>query len=230
MPENYNSEDELDNREDDFEAKQTPDQGIGRGQKYTAIALGVFAVFVIGTWMVQFKKSINEPFAYQGTTASNEQSSVCQGPDCGQVGEEELKSKDTDGDGLSDWDEFNVYNTSPYLEDSDSDGFTDKNEIDSENDPNCPVGRDCYTSALTNPTKTESEQDSSLNSLLDQFQYQEESETSAEVAAGLKDLLGDDLSAEDLRQLLLEYGMDKSVLDQISDEELMKSFGEVMGE
>jgi hypothetical protein len=36
--------------------------------------------------------------------------------------DEALKTKDTDGDGLSDWDEIHVYKTSPYLEDTDGDG------------------------------------------------------------------------------------------------------------
>jgi hypothetical protein len=57
--------------------------------------------------------------------------------------EQELKSKDTDGDGLNDYDELNVFNTSPYLKDTDSDGFDDQTEVFSNNDPNCPEGEDC---------------------------------------------------------------------------------------
>ena len=52
--------------------------------------------------------------------------------------------KDTDGDGLSDGDEMQVFNTSPYLTDSDSDGVTDDAEIRAGTDPNCPPDRDCY--------------------------------------------------------------------------------------
>ncbi len=37
--------------------------------------------------------------------------------------------KDTDGDGLSDYDELYTYGTSPYLVDSDSDGVSDYDEI-----------------------------------------------------------------------------------------------------
>src|SRR3989338_4602783 len=59
--------------------------------------------------------------------------------------DEELKTKDTDSDGLSDYDELNVYGTSPYLKDSDGDSYSDKIEIDSNNDPNCPKGTECRT-------------------------------------------------------------------------------------
>jgi hypothetical protein len=54
-----------------------------------------------------------------------------------------LRLKDTDGDGLNDWDELNTYRTSPYLADSDSDGLQDGIEVSRGTDPNCPQGRDC---------------------------------------------------------------------------------------
>ncbi len=56
---------------------------------------------------------------------------------------EALKKKDTDTDGLSDYDELYVYKTSPYLKDSDSDGVEDKTEVFGGTDPNCPVGKVC---------------------------------------------------------------------------------------
>ncbi len=57
--------------------------------------------------------------------------------------QEELRLKDTDRDGLSDWDEMNTYRTSAYLADSDSDGSQDGVEIARGTDPNCPQGREC---------------------------------------------------------------------------------------
>ena len=62
-----------------------------------------------------------------------------------------LQQKDTDGDGLSDYDELNRYKTSPYLKDSDSDTYDDNAEIASGNDPNCPKGQDCAFAAVLIP-------------------------------------------------------------------------------
>jgi len=56
---------------------------------------------------------------------------------------EGMKSKDTDGDGLNDYEESYVYQTSPYLADSDSDGTDDKTELAAGEDPNCPKGKEC---------------------------------------------------------------------------------------
>lgn len=62
---------------------------------------------------------------------------------------EQAKTKDTDQDGLSDYDELYIYSTSPYLMDSDSDEITDKQEVDEGTDPNCPISlQNCYSKEL----------------------------------------------------------------------------------
>ncbi len=61
---------------------------------------------------------------------------------------EASKHRDTDGDGLSDYDEIYIYHTSPYLADTDSDGIDDKTEVYAGADPNCPKGKEC---AATRP-------------------------------------------------------------------------------
>ena len=55
-----------------------------------------------------------------------------------------LSTRDTDQDGLSDFDEINIYQTSPYLKDSDSDGVDDQREVARGSDPSCPEGQDCF--------------------------------------------------------------------------------------
>ncbi len=65
--------------------------------------------------------------------------------------EKEAKAKrsDADGDGLSDWDEANIYRTSSYLRDTDSDGVPDNTEIANQTDPNCPKGQVCLLPSLS---------------------------------------------------------------------------------
>ncbi len=60
--------------------------------------------------------------------------------------------KDTDGDGISDYDEVNIFGTSMYLKDSDGDGITDDQEIKNGTDPNCAEGTNCNVIAATNST------------------------------------------------------------------------------
>ncbi len=233
MPEDYKiketetEEEEEKEIEEDQISGQPQVSGIGKNQKVAVIVLAVLAVFVVIMWGVQFKKSINSPFSYNPSETNGNKSSTCQGPDCQEDNEASLKIKDTDGDGLSDWDELYFYKTSPYLEDSDSDGFTDKEEIDSENDPNCPIGRDC--SGLEDiMSGTSGAEDNLLEELNLQGIEPEGGEINSEQEEILNEILGGQTNADILRKMLLESGMDEELLNQISDEDLMASYEEVL--
>jgi len=209
--------------EEELEQGQGARQSLGKNQKIAVAILGVLAVAVIITWMAQLKKSINSPFAYN-PTETTESASTCEGPEC----QESLKTKDTDGDGLTDWDELNVYGTSPYLEDSDSDGISDKEEIETGKDPNCPAGRDCSALADTNVgTSTEEK------SLFEQADLNLDAGGAAEELSSdqeeiLQKMLEGQSDASALRKMLLESGMDEATLNQISDEDLLASYQEVL--
>ena len=180
---------------------------VGKKQKIAAVFLVIFAVFVLFLWYAQFKQGLVRPLlpADQGSGGPQ----ICQGPDCQSAEEERLRSLDTDGDGLSDWDELYVHGTSPYLEDSDSDGFSDYEEVMSGNDPNCPSGVDCYGD--TRAASPEAAPEPVLP-------------VDISVPSGSLE----DLDAAGLRQMLIEAGMDRNILDQIGDEDLMNNFREVL--
>jgi hypothetical protein len=117
-----------------------------------------------------------------------------------------LKIKDTDNDGLSDYDELDVYLTSPYLEDTDSDGIKDGDEIKNGTDPNCPKGGQCETGGLkpaANVTTTIS-------------------------GANVSDL--SKLTPEQLRTVLINKGVPKETVDKLDDETLRKTFLETLGD
>jgi hypothetical protein len=72
-------------------------------------------------------------------------------------------SRDSDGDGLSDGEEINIYLTNPLLEDSDADGLTDFIEVNNQLDPNdnSDAEQDADNDGLTNAEEI------SLGTLLD---------------------------------------------------------------
>lgn len=217
---------------EDFNEDKTPKRGVSssldKNQKIAVAVLAVFAFFIIIIWAVQFKRGLSEPFIYKG----EENVETRHGASLQENSEEALKAKDTDKDGLSDWDELNTYKTSPYLEDSDSDGFSDKEEIDNGKDPNCPAGRECYgqggstATGTPNSLKDTAKQIEELNNLLNQINSS--GQVTSAPASGDNSLLQGKIDAASLRQLLLAAGMDKKVLDQISDQELMNSYGQML--
>jgi len=203
---------------------------VSKGHKIAAAALAFFALFVVVMWVMQFNKTIYQPTLTELKPAdtAGEQKDLT---------DVDLKRMDTDKDGLSDWDELNIHKTSPYLEDSDSDGFTDKQELDSGNDPACPQGRDCYGgNSIANP-ESEGEtggaaaaiQDSlnALNAATDQInQIVSQPTTGSE--SDLTNMMSGGSSAAELRQILLQSGVNQNDLNQITDEQLLESYNSVL--
>lgn len=135
------------------------------------------------------------------------------------------KNSDTDSDGLSDYDEEYTYKTSPYLADTDSDSYNDKQEIDSGHDPLCPAGRDCQDLENTaNSAENAITPPPGLEDLNTEPVAPNENADTAELTEEQKNQLKQ-LSAAEVRQLLLESGqMTQEQLDQITDEQLMQIF------
>lgn len=118
-----------------------------------------------------------------------------------------LKQKDTDNDGLNDYDELYVYGTSPYLPDTDSDGFDDKREIDTNQDPNCPQGQNCF-----GQWPTELSGQNVDYSAIAAAQAQTQMPT----------------NPDGIRQILLQSGMAQSDLDLLTDDDLILALQQVL--
>ncbi|MFH1667480.1 MAG: hypothetical protein ABH884_00445 [Candidatus Komeilibacteria bacterium] len=110
---------------------------------YLGTLLIVIVIFVFSFWQTQ--NHIKAPFkTKKDNNAIASQETIAATQDV-----EALKKMDTDQDGLSDYLEQYVYGTSAYIEDTDSDGVSDKDEVITGQDPMCAQGTDC-TLDITN--------------------------------------------------------------------------------
>lgn len=143
---------------------------------------------------------------------------------------EELMTKDSDNDGLSDFQELNMYGTSPYLADSDSDGYSDKEEIDGGFDPNCPKGEDCRGTG-NGPVDSAKEQEEAIR----------EGALSPLEDVGLlggqlpaDTLPTEQIGAQEIRRLMIDSGQltpeQIEQLKQVDDATLLKIFAETAAE
>ena len=175
-------------------------------------ACGIGAVIFGG---LSFISNVKKPFliSYTGpryvTSAEKESEEVAR-----------QRITDTDSDGISDYDELNVFATSPYIADSDSDGRSDGTEIVEGGDPNCALGKTCASSDLINSSVTASFLETDAPTAPD-----------ANVPS-LEETVGalQQLSVGEVRELLAGSGVDQASLDALTDEQVMALYLEALGQ
>lgn len=169
------------------------------------VVLGV-AIIVFGFW--QMNDILQIPFSGTDEKFDPDAEYVSQTEVVTAVDEEDpavLRARDTDEDGLNDFDELYIYQTSPYLADTDSDGVNDIDEIKKLEDPTCPIGQNCFRT-----------------SELYEMEQAEEIETKEEE---LK------LTAEQIRALLIETGdFSADQVNLFSDSELLSFYEKFLAE
>jgi hypothetical protein len=204
-------------------ANRKIDNSDKNNQKTRLIILGIFTVAILVFWTLQMQANIKGPFQlgdeYSSLSKNNTNNiGTCTGPDC--LSDAELREQDTDKDGLSDWEEINIYGTSAYLPDSDSDDISDREEIDAGTDPNCAEGTSCDVAELNPALDINIEEE--LNRISEGIAVPEGDE------ARLEEALSGDMNAESLRILMLESGIEKDLVESFSDEELMTLYQETL--
>lgn len=236
--------------------KSTAFQIGARGQ--VALIVLVVLIGIGGTALgaLNVRSSILRPYEYNGSDVSGQLSY-----NLNQNFENtSLNSIDTDGDGLSDDEELNIYSTSPYLTDSDSDGVNDADEISFGSDPNCPSGNECGYEEVarinTENTQLPSNNSQSLSvnttpsQLRDLLRSEGVSEeeinslSDAEIMAVYYQTIEQqipnnsvsvpsdyqNLSPSEIRNLLISQGVDSSVLDDLSDDKIVEIYRQSLNE
>ena len=185
-----------------------------REQKVGFTLLLVFAVFAIGLGIMQIRNTMYAPFSL-GSGIPSEIAAEINSP-------ETLAYRDTDNDGLSDFDELYVYQTSPYLADTDSDGISDFQEVKNGTNPLCPEGKDCSLPVpVDNPDFSASSSIPSSASLEEQ-----RLKSNAEIQKQVQDL-PNQLRAQfsdpvELRKILANSGLSDDQIKSVTDEQLLQ--------
>jgi len=197
-------------------------------QKLAVVFLVVFGISAFVLWIVQFRSGlqVGEPLTSEELSAlrANKQDEDV----------DILRNQDTDQDGLSDYDELYFYNSSPYLEDTDSDGIKDMTEIEQGQDPNCPLGQECFNTdtqaTSADNTQTQSEPEFDMEAFNNYVEQSQTAEASLDVSDAdlekqiIEDILSGQADASSLRELLKRSGMDENMLNQISDDDLINTY------
>ncbi|MFA7653897.1 MAG: hypothetical protein WCX97_02535 [Candidatus Magasanikbacteria bacterium] len=195
---------------DDEKSPGQPNQGLSREQKVGFTLLLIFAIVAVGLGIIQIRNTMYQPFTLGSGVPSEVGEEI--------NGVETLAYRDTDLDGLSDFDELYVYETSPYLADTDSDGITDQQEIQIGESPLCPHGRFCGTqvaSTYDSGTASTSLSYTQLSNYQTDYDFTQEMKTAQE--AFFNQLKS---NPTEVRQLLIQQGMSADEVNMVSDEDL----------
>lgn len=179
-----------------------------REHRAGAWMLLVIGIAALGLGIFQFRNSIFSPFDLESDYRTEEELE--------QERLAALKGKDTDLDGVTDFDEQYVFGTSPYLDDSDSDGIDDKTELEQGTNPNCPEGKEC------GPLGEE------FFAAEDAFRLDPVIPEPQEDLELIETMLNP--TPDQIRQLLLDSGVPKADIDAFDDEALTSLYQESLRE
>ncbi|MFA6105780.1 MAG: hypothetical protein WC725_04290 [Patescibacteria group bacterium] len=175
---------------------------LSREQKMGFVFLLVFAVVGLVLGILQIRNTLFAPFALSNVVPASVKENIND--------VEKLRYRDTDNDGLTDFDETYNYGTSPYLYDSFGYGLSDKDVIE-KGLPRCAnAGKNCATEETVITAASAS---SSAQSII------------GEQPIDIKNIIND---PKQIREMLLKNGMTKDVLDKVNDAELLVMIQELM--
>jgi len=180
---------------------------ISKEQKIGFVLLLIFAMLALALGTLQIRNTMYKPFALSNKVP----------PLSDTITKDinHLRFRDTDKDGLSDFDELYTYQTSPYLEDTDSDGAEDGQEVQRGSNPLC-FGNNCVGVAASKSNKSDTGATSSVA-----VSISSPGQAPPDLAKALQDPI-------QLRAMLLSAGVSMGVLDSIGDQQLVDMVNQIM--
>lgn len=189
---------------------------LSKERKHGFFLLLVFSLVAVPIIFLQVRNNVYRPFALNKSVPISLKEQIVDN------NIDYLKFIDTDHDGLSDFDEKYIYNTSPYLYDTFGYGMSDK-EVVQKGLPLCPgAGKNC-TGGLSEGSAGEV---SNTSTTLKNVLGASEADLVGPAPTDLATILSDPAQ---VRQLLLQTGtIDKDMLKKISDNDLLKMVSQIM--
>ncbi len=180
-------------------------------EKTGFIVFGIIGLLFLVVGVININARLRAPFIQKDTAGSVVQANA-------DVSIEALKQRDTDHDGLSDYDEIYVYGTSPYIADTDSDGIPDGQEVKNGTDPNCPQGKTCLVE----------QSPATLNAPVPPAQAAPDAGNIdlTQTLPGAAAAAAAPPTAQALRDALKQQGVDQATLDKIDDASLLKLYAD----
>lgn len=212
--------------------EDTPTEAVAKETVKQKASLWIFIVIAFITTIfggISIYKQLTDPFEPKPRN-TNESGVVLGETELQKL--QELKTKDTDGDTLNDYDELYVYDTSPYLADSDSDNASDAEELKTGQNPNCPAGTICDQPRKTDTAVAVSNTTPGANtsSSVPPTVTNGATNTNAEAIDANTAQNQQSTNADILRQTLKNAGAPAEVVDAMSDEDLLKLYEETVQE
>ena len=199
------------------------EQELSNEQKAAFVLLTFLGLGGVVLGFLSFGANIRRPFDIQLAKSANEAPYLTL--DQKEAKEKELqKTRDSDTDGLSDYDELYVFRTSPYISDTDSDGIDDKTEAFAGTNPNCPEGKTCsVTIVASDAANTASTPLDLSNPLLGSVSAGSDIAQSINSPEDIQAYV-QSITAAQIRSALEAAGTPKDKLDAITDEQMKKLF------
>lgn len=215
---------------------------LAKGQKISAGILGVCGLIALVLSVQRINAGIIDPFTVSKAKLESAREAIDK-IDPSKRLEAESRRRDTDGDGISDYDEEKLFGTSPYLRDTDGDGSPDNTELALGENPNCAAGQACSSAAIdlsalassTSPFFGIDANGGSANGLYAAFQrgindgksalVAQTGSTSTDLQPGLI------RDAAEIRKVLAESGkVDIAFLDKLTDDQLLQMYDQASAE